>query len=150
MKKRIWALTALLAIGALPLLADALRSRGERCTLDGVEVRAAFRARIITRDGDGHSFCGVRCARAWLQRSGVEPQAVRVTDCATGRELDAQDAWFVLSLSVWGEGAPDFIRVFAAEDDAQRHAEAHGGEVLADGKRPFGATGREGHVFAGK
>ena len=149
MKKRIWVFVALLAIGALPLLADALRSRSERCTLDGVEVQAAFRARIITRDG-GHSFCGVRCARAWLGRSGVEPQAVRVTDCATGRELDAQDAWFVLSLSVWGEGTPDFIRVFAAEEDAQRHADAHGGEVLADGKRPFGATGGEGHVFAGK
>ena len=150
MKKRLWALAALLAIGALPLLGDALRSRGERCTLDGVEVLAAFRARIITSDGAGHSFCGVRCARAWLQRSGVEAQAVRVTDCVTGRELDAQDAWFVLSLSVWGEGAPDFIRVFAAKEDALRHAEAHGGEVLTDDKRPFGLARRESNVFAGQ
>jgi hypothetical protein len=125
---------ALLAIAALPLAAERLRPRVERCAMDGVEVRPAFRVRV----GTARTFCGVACAEAWIGHEGA-PAEVLVT--AQGREIDAKDAWFVRTARNRSEGAPDGFRVFAAREDALRHAEAHGGTLLSGAERPFAGAG---------
>jgi hypothetical protein len=142
-KKQAWIL-ALLGIAALPLVADRVRARSERCALDGVAVAVPFRARIVAADRTTRSFCGVRCAHLWLARSGLAARTILVTDCVSGREIDARDAWFVRSASVWGGGAPDFIRVFAERSAAERHAQAYRGKILSDADRPFGVYLKEG------
>ncbi len=138
---------ALLGIAALPLVAERLRSRPERCGMDGVAVVPGFRVRVVESGGKGHAFCGVTCAEAWLARSGVAPAAVLVTDCAQGTEVDARAAWFVRTLANRSDGAPDGIRVFARKEDAARHVEAFGGRILVGSERPFGG-GAEGHATA--
>ena len=105
----------------------------ERCVFDGAPVGANYRVRIGDR-----TFCGVRCAESWLARAGATPAAIRVTDCVTGRELDAHAAWYVRTLGGAWEDAPDSIRVFASEEAARRHAEAYAGELLRGAQTPFG------------
>jgi len=136
---------ALVAIAALPLVAERLRAPVQRCAMDGVEVRPSFRVRVVGDDGSARAFCGVSCAEAWLRYGGVVPREIVVTDGASGREIDAGEAWFVRTVANRSDDAPDAIRVFAGEEDAQRHAEAYGGEVLSGADRPFGGgEGRAG------
>jgi hypothetical protein len=131
----------LLAVAALPIAAARLRPQVERCAMDGVEVMPAFRVRVEEADGGVRAFCGVRCAHSWIGHRGVPPRAVLVTDGPSGREIDARAAWFVRTLANRSGGAPDGIRVFAAREDAIRHAEAHGGVVLSGPDRPFAGEG---------
>jgi len=137
---------ALLAAALLPWVADRLRGRGERCELDGVDVARAFRVRVFEKTGTVRSFCGVGCAQTWLERSGVTPQKILVTDCVSGREFDARTAWYVHTVAAWGDGAPDSIRVFARISDAERHVEAYGGSIVPVSDRPFGHGGKK-HVL---
>ncbi len=133
---------ALLAIAALPLVAERLRAPVERCEMDGVALAPSFRVRVLGEDGEAHAFCGVTCAQAYVERRGVEPREILVM--AGGREIDADTAWFVRTVANRSNGAPDGLRVFAARDDALRHVAAYGGTVLAGADRPFG--GEETHA----
>ena len=128
---------ALLAVAALPLVADRLRSRSELCAMDGSPVQSSFRVRIVETDGTVRSFCGVRCADRWLARSGTAPRAVLVTDCGNGREVSADSASFLYTMTGWGEDVPDFVRVFGRRADAERHAKAYGGEIMTGADRPL-------------
>ena len=105
--------------------------------MDGTRVRRKFRVRIVERDGTVRLFCGVRCANRWLDRTATAPRAVFVTDCVSGREVEAQAAWFLYTMRGWGEEVPDFVRVFERTADAERHAKAHGGEILMGADRPL-------------
>ena len=128
---------ALLAIAALPFVAERLRSPSERCTMDGSGVSISFRVRIVERDATVRPFCGVRCADRWLARTGAAPRAVLVTDCTSGREVKAEAAWFLYTITGWEEGVPDYIRVFNRRSEAERHARSHGGELLMGPERPL-------------
>lgn len=128
---------ALLGLAILPLAADRLRSQEERCALDGVEIAHAFRTHVVDADGLDHAFCGVRCARLWVERQERPPRSVWVTDCASGRELDATSAWYVHALTTRTDGAPDSIRTFATLEEARRFVEAYGGELFLASQRPF-------------
>lgn len=132
---------ALVAIASLPLVAERLRAPVERCAMDGVEVRPAFRVRVIDGDFAARAFCGVSCAEAWLRYGGIVPREILVTDGATGREIEAGAAWFVRTVANRSDGAPDGVRVFASREDAERHVKAYGGTVLAGANRPFGGGG---------
>lgn len=127
---------ALLAIAALPLVAERLRAPVERCAMDGVALAPSFRVRVVLPDGKTDAFCGVTCAQAWVQCRGVAPREILVT--AGGREIDAGAAWFVRTVANRSDGAPDGLRVFAGRDDALRHVAAYGGTVLIGADRPFG------------
>ena len=130
---------ALALIGALPLAAERLRPRAERCAMDGVLVQPAFRVRVVEALGSERTFCGVACAQSWIGHEGAAPARVLVP--AHGREIDARDAWFVETALNRSDGAPDGIRVFDGRDEALRHAEAHGGTLLSGADRPFAGAG---------
>ena len=131
-------LLALAAIFALPFAAQALRGETERCAFDGAAVLDTFRVRIVDADGTRHAFCGVRCAQAWIDRSGgAPPQSILVTDCRTGEAIDAMTATYLFAPPARGETVPDPIRVFSSSADAHRHADAHGGSVLDESEHPF-------------
>ncbi|MCK6461147.1 MAG: nitrous oxide reductase accessory protein NosL [Planctomycetes bacterium] len=147
LRRHLPAAVALLAIAALPLLAERLRGHPERCEMDGVAIDRAFRVRVAEEGGATHGFCGVTCAASWIARRGIAPAAVLVTDGASGREIDAGTAWFVRTLGNVSDGAPDPIRVFARREAAERHASVHGGHVLKGSERPFAGAG-EGHAKA--
>jgi len=142
-RPRAWTLLALAAVAALPVVADRLRSGGETCALDGVAVHPGFRVRVVPAKGPARHFCGVRCAEAWLGRSGADARAILVTDCASGREIDAREAWY-LETAVGVDGAPDLVRVFARRVDAERHLRARGGVMLIGSRRPFPVLENEG------
>jgi nitrous oxide reductase accessory protein NosL len=76
-----------------------------------------------------------------MSRRGVVAAAVLVTDGVSGTLLDARRAWFVRTVGNMSDGAPDAIRVFAREEDALRHADAHGGRILTGEEHPFGGAG---------
>jgi hypothetical protein len=141
MRRHLPSALALLALAALPLVAERLRAPVERCEMNGVALDPAFRVRVTEPHGAAHGFCGVSCAEAWIARSGAEVAAVRVTDAVTGAEVDGTEAWFVRTVRNVSDGAPDAIRVFARKDDALRHASAHGGHVLVGAERPFRGAG---------
>ena len=68
------------------------------------------------------------------------PPATRkifVVDEASGREIDADDAWFVRSLVVAVPATADRVHVFASEAAARRHAEEFQGTLLVRDERPF-------------
>ncbi|HEX5135359.1 MAG TPA: hypothetical protein VFY93_00170 [Planctomycetota bacterium] len=136
---------ALLCIAALPLVAGRLRGHVDRCEVDGVALDPAFRVRIEEKDGTMHAFCGITCAEAWIRRKSLVSGSVLVTDGVSGNEVDARSAWFVRTFGNRTDGAPDAIRVFARHEDADRHARAHGGEILVGADRPFVGL-REGHA----
>jgi hypothetical protein len=104
--------------------------------MDGAAIDPAFRVRVVDEGGMTRVFCGVRCAAAWLLRHGA-PREIRVTDIASGRELDGRTASYARTLGPTPEGAPDGIRVFEDEATARAHARAHGGKVLEGAQRPF-------------
>lgn len=122
----------------LPVLADRLRSSSDRCAMDGVPVRSSFVVHLRESSGRERLFCGVRCAQAWLVRTGIAPEQILVTDSASGRAIDARDASFVRTRAAAGDGTPDLIRVFADRADALRHVESYGGRLLDGAERPFG------------
>jgi len=128
---------ALLCIAALPLVAGNLRGHVERCEMGGVALDPAFRVRVGEKSGTTHAFCGVTCAEGWITRGGLVPARVLVTDGISGNEIDARAAAFVRTFGNRADGAPDAIRVFARYEDAERHARAHGGEILIGADRPF-------------
>lgn len=141
LRRHLPAALALVAIATLPLVAERLRGHRERCEMDGVVLNPAFRVRVTGADGTAHGFCGVSCAESWLARSGVSPGTILVTDGVTGCQVDAQAAWYVRTLGNVSDGAPDVVRVFARREDALRHADAHGGRLLAGAERPFWGMG---------
>jgi len=134
---RRFEILVLLLAAAVTIAAPFTRRDTERCTLDGVDVRAEFRVRVIDEQGTGRSFCGVRCAGRWIERSKSSPQEIHVTDVTSGEELLASKATFVHDIQGWTENVPDFIRVFANESEASRHVSAFGGELLSGAEVPF-------------
>jgi len=128
-------------VALLPLLADRLRPARERCVENAVAVDPAFRVRI--RDGEGRwlPFCGVTCAERWLRHAPAPPLAILVVDCATGRELSAEHAFYVRAVATLGREAPDAVRVFAHRREAQRYADTYGGRIMGDA--PLGSWKEE-------
>ena len=77
--KRFEILVLLVAVG-VTVTAPFTRRDTERCTLDGVDVRAEFRVRVRDEQGTDRTFCGVRCASRWIERSQSSPREIHVTD----------------------------------------------------------------------
>ncbi|MEE8104455.1 MAG: hypothetical protein V3T86_02860 [Planctomycetota bacterium] len=134
---RRFEVTVLLLAVAVTIAAPFTRRDTERCTLDGVDVQADFRVRIIDERGTDLAFCGVRCAGRWIERSKTRPHEIHVTDVTNGEELLASEATFVHDIQGWTESVPDFIRVFADESEATRHASTFGGELLRGADVPL-------------
>jgi len=130
--RRLLPVLGVVAVALLPLLADRVRPARERCVEDAVAVDPAFRVRIRDAEGRWLPFCGVTCAERWLRRAPAPPLAILVVDCATGRELSAEHAFYVRALATMGREAPDAVRVFALRREAQRYEETYGGRILDD------------------
>lgn len=133
----------LLGLAALTWGMDRMRARTSRCNLDGVAVRADFRVRVVQRNGSERTFCGVRCAEQWLDRSRATVRSITLVDCVSGREIAADRAWFLDTMVGLDEDVPDYVRVFATREEAERHARAYGGTILAGDRRPFANVRRE-------
>ena len=132
------AAAGLLVVVGLPLVGKWVRrTPQERCTLDGARIDPLYRVRVVDNQDQDHPFCCIRCATLWLSRQKVKPRSVRVTDEATGREIDAAAAWFVRSSVVTMAHTENRIHAFARHADAARHAAAALGSVLPDSERPF-------------
>jgi hypothetical protein len=128
----------LLVVVGLPLAGTWARRRpGDRCEFDGLPVEPRYRVRVADRAGGSHTFCCVRCAGLWLQRQGESPAAVRVTDEASGAEIDAAKAFFVRSTVVTDAITGNRVHVFGGRADAEEHARAYAGRALTGGERPF-------------
>ena len=131
-------LSAVLLAVALPLASHwARRPPADRCALDGAAIDPAYRVRVVDGAGRAHCFCCTRCAELWLERHRDAPQAVYVTDEASGEELRAERAYFVRSRVVTQPATLNRIHAFRDRADAERHADRFRGAVLADSERPF-------------
>jgi len=128
---------ALAAVACLPLLADAFREPESRCAQDGVGIDPAYEVVVDLGEGVERRFCGVACADRFMMRSGVTAHAIHVTDCVSGRRIDARAAFYVETFAGWRESVPDPVRVFASRMQAMDHIEAHGGEFLTGPRRPL-------------
>ena len=132
------ALAALVLLALVPLAARWLRRESPgRCALDGAAVVPLYRVRICDSVGEYRSFCCVRCAELWLARQSAPPQTIRVTDEASGQEIDAKAAVFVRSLVVTTPTTGNRIHAFASRAAAEQHADVASGRVLGGSKRPF-------------
>jgi hypothetical protein len=130
----------LLALAALPLAARALGSpEPERCVVDGRPLPEALSVRVVSGSHETRRLCGVTCADRWLAREdGADAAAheVFVVDETSGREVPADEAFFVRSL-VAHPVTRDRVHAFARRDDAERHARAFAGRILEGPDRPF-------------
>ncbi len=97
---------------------------------------------MIVTNEQSIEFCSLRCAEWWLKATGTKPVRVRVTDEATGDELDASEATFVRSDVIGHALSHERRHVFRALRDAESHARAFRGRILTKGDVPF-ATGRD-------
>jgi hypothetical protein len=133
--RRFIGLAGLILLAATAVVGSRLRHPpAGRCALDGVAVEPRYRVRV-----GGHEFCCVRCAELWLGRREAGGQPVRVTDEATGREIDAASAYFVRSMVVTAPATGCRVHAFADRADAERHAESAHGQLLSGSDRPFAA-----------
>ena len=100
------------------------RPGGPRCLRCGAPSDTIGRVRFLLPDGTDRVFCSIPCARA----AGVpEGARVRVTDEATGQEVDADAAFFVESEAVSVAHNRTRIHAFARTTDAAAHLEQHRG-----------------------
>jgi NosL len=146
-------LAGLLIVIGLPLVGKWARGPAEnRCALDGLEIEPLYRVRVVDRAGGSHNFCCVRCAGAWLERQAERPAAVYVTDEAGGGEVDARSAHFVHSAVLTNSITGNRVHTFRDRADAEEHARAFGGQVLAGAERPFAvaAGSTAGEAGAGR
>jgi len=136
---RASALAGLVVVAAVALGARWARPGSkESCALDGLKVEPAYRVEVIDERGESHAFCCPACARLWLEGRRAPPRAVRVTDEATGEQIDAASACYVRSTVVTAPGTENRVHVFRDRADAERHAGAFGGLVLPGAAAPFG------------
>lgn len=139
-----WLLFGLAIATGLPLAAHwARRGAPVGCALDGVPIEALYRVRVIDADGHAHAFCSPRCTRLWLARQARPARALRVTDEATGTEIDADTAYYVRSAGVDVRIGGGRVHVFARRADAERHAAIFAGTVLEGDERPLPACPAE-------
>jgi hypothetical protein len=133
-------LLGLLVVVGLPLAGHwARRPPERRCALDGGPLEPHYRVRVVDAEGSACEFCCIRCAEIWLGRQRQPPQAVYVTDEASGQEVEVASAYFVRSLVVTTPTTGNRIHAFRHRADAEKHAAAFGGRVLQGPERPFAA-----------
>ena len=95
------AVAGVLVVFGLPLAGKwARHTREMRCAFDGAQINSLYRVRVLDAHNQNRVFCCIHCAELWLSHESVKPQSIPVTDEATGREVDAGSACFVLSLVV--------------------------------------------------
>ncbi len=119
-----WPLLFLAAVvfGLAAGLAD--RPEADRCERCGAPSATIGRVRFILPDGGERVFCSIPCALAAPRPPGTR---VLVTDEATGREVDADAAFFVESSAVSVSHNRTRIHAFASPADAEAHLKRHGG-----------------------
>jgi hypothetical protein len=141
MKRGMWWIVGLMGLAALvllPLAAHWLRRHKESgCALDGSRIDLIYRVEIVDREGEAHEFCCVRCAQIWRDQHAEAPQAVAVTDEASGQMIDADAAIYVRSSVVTTPATRNRIHAFRDRADAQKHAAAFGGIILTGSERPL-------------
>ena len=136
-------LAGLLVVVGLPVAGKLARGTREAgCALDGVEIEAMFRVRIVDDERQAHEFCCIRCAEYWMERRAIELTAIYVTDEVSGKEIEASSAYFVRSSVITMPTTGNRIHVFQDRSDAERHASMLRGTVLLGSERPFEPTDR--------
>lgn len=130
-------------ICALPFALRPLRVDGtERCALNGVPVDPAYAVRLLDEtSGTSLHFCCPMCADVWAAKSKPTRWRAFVIDEASGREIDAADAWFVRSRVVAVPATDSRVHSFADEAAARRHAEEFRGTLLEGDERPLRPAG---------
>jgi len=107
-----------------------LGARSARCALDGSRIVKTYQVDLV-RDGQAtRSFCCVRCATEWPERS--PPAAWLVRDEVTGQVLDATLACFVESSAVTVPARHDRVHVFKRWPEAMQHIAEHGGARIVN------------------
>ena len=138
---RMFFLAALALAAALPFAGHALgRHAGPHCSTDGVPLADSPVVQFVGTGPTSRRFCCVGCGQAWLRVTGEAPVRVLVTDEATGRAVDAAQAWFVRSHVEAQPATKDRVHTFARERDALSHAKAYSGVLLAGSEKPFQGT----------
>jgi hypothetical protein len=115
----------------------ARRPVGPCCALDGANIENVYRVEVVDSRGQPHLFCCPRCAQIWLEHQAEPPRAVTVTDETSGLGIDAAAAHYVRSSVITTPGTGNRIHVFRTGADADKHAAAFGGVVLAESANPF-------------
>ncbi|GAB6061821.1 hypothetical protein JCM30394_05500 [Deferrisoma palaeochoriense] len=100
------------------------RPDGPRCMRCGAASNTIGRVQFLLPDGTRQVFCSIPCALAVPLPAGAR---VRVTDEATGDEVDADAAFFVESEAVSVAHNRTRIHAFARTTDASAHVRAHQG-----------------------
>jgi hypothetical protein len=133
------AVAGLLLLAALPVFRH-LVQRGrtaDHCALDGVEINPLYQVRVRDSEGNERGFCCIGCALLWLGRQHTKPQAIYVTDEASGRQIEAERAYFVRSTVITAPTTGNRMHAFADAADALRHAKFMHGKLLSGAERPF-------------
>ena len=68
-----------------------------RCSLDGSRILPQYEVSIVQQDGTERSFSCVLSARIWIREKSEHVSSILVTDELTGRKIEAQHAFYVVS-----------------------------------------------------
>jgi hypothetical protein len=121
----------------LVALLSAVGSRGPAekplCAQDAVPLKPEYQVEVRFSGGEVRRFCNAGCALAYLnetRRNRRDVEAVTVTDETTGAPLDSGAAFYVESEVFTHRESSNRIHVFAAREDARRHASEFNGAII--------------------
>ena len=136
-RRQILAAAGLLVLAAAPLVSSrVLRTPGERCGRDGVQLDGLIEIRVAPGADVVLRCCSVRCAEDVLYRLDA-PAAVLVVTEPIGTLMPACDVHWVRSSVPASRWSGERIHAFETREEAERHARAHHGVLLEGSDRPF-------------
>ena len=116
------------------IISLALGCKGEResmegrCDYDGVKIEPIYAVYFTLRDGTEKKFCSIVCASVSFSKLKKEVKEVMVVDEASGKRINASQAFFVESDIVTVPHVKNRIHVFAKEEVALRHLQEFKGK----------------------
>lgn len=132
MKQRLAAAVFIVLCGVWAFLSAQHTENSGRalCAFDGLEILPLYRVEVRLPDKSLSMFCGIACAKQWLQDSGAKSAVVTVADEATGKQIPADKAFFVKSKVITNRSTGNNLHSFEKREDAEKHAREYRGDLV--------------------
>lgn len=105
-----------------------------RCDYDGMKIEPLYAVYFTLHDGSERKFCSILCASMSFRELTKQIKEVMVVDEASGKKINASEAFFVQSEVMTILHVKNRIHVFSKREDAERHLKMFNGKWI---ENPF-------------
>lgn len=102
----------------------------QKCFCDGAQIEPLYEIQFHMRSGEVIRFCSAACAMQCFDELRENIAKVLVTDEASARKIDANDAFFLESQVITVPHVKNDIHMFADENQAIVHRDIYSGVVV--------------------